>query len=430
MIERLLIALTVSCLVLSGARGADPKGRSTSGKFTVYCDDTALRGQVVGAAVQLKNDVLRMLGESDFTRFPISITLQRSSVPSAQRVELKLFEAPHGPAISIDVRFGDDPAAVNLQKHIVRAVLLEHIYRPRGIRGGETYVEPPWWVVDGIVEVLRRREHGVDPELFKRLLASSKLPPIEEFLSLRSDNLGRTARAIDGLYAMCLVQLLLDQPNGRANFSSLLRNWPDLHSHPEAVLRKEFPSLAENAAGLQKWWTLSLARFSATDRYQGLSVEETDNELSAALHLQIEVGKRGEKKAFEVAQFREYVKLRGCKAAMRNGRTALIALSSRANALFRPVIVEYEQIFAALERGKVRGVAQRLERIENYRQTVLHRIGEISDYLNWFEATQSGTRSHAFDGFLRTADSIAADEQRLRSSDPVAQYLDQLQQEL
>jgi hypothetical protein len=228
---------------------------------------------------------------------------------------------------------------------------------------------------------------------------------------------------------MCLVELLLEQPNGRANLDRLIRRWPELHADPIAALIKEFPGLGADTGALQKWWTLSVARFSAADRFRGLSAVETDKELAGVVTFECVVDKKGDKKQFAVQEFEAFVKLPGCKAAMIKAQGALVRLSTRANALFRPVVAEYERVFGMLARGKTKGLAQRIDNIAHYRHAVLHRVDQIADYLNWFEATQIGMRSDAFDGFLKTATQLSADEAKAKAADPVARYLDQLQDE-
>ena len=47
------------------------------------------------------------------------------------------------------------------------------------------------------------------------------------------------------------------------------------------ILPRDFPTLSD-AQTIQKWWTLTLARFSALNRYQGLTPEETDAQLTAS----------------------------------------------------------------------------------------------------------------------------------------------------
>ncbi len=119
----------------------------------------------------------------------------------------------------------------------------------------------------------------------------------------------------------------------------------------------------------------------------------------------------------------------GSKAAMTNLHTAILALSARGNALYAPILADYEHITALLARGKIRGIAEQLDQVERYREGATRRMSEIADYLNWYEATKMGTRSDAFDSFLKAANEISEEEARIRRNDPIGKYLDQLQEE-
>jgi di/tricarboxylate transporter len=112
---------------------------------------------------------------------------------------------------------------------------------------------------------------------------------------------------------------------------------------------------------------------------------------------------------------------------MQQLRSELMALSTRANAILRPVLEDYSKLAGQLARGNKQKVAERIAQIEQYRNSVLHRITDIADYLNWFEATQIGTRSGAFDSYLKAANEISLQDNR--RSGPIAEYMDQLQQE-
>jgi len=428
------LALVMVAVAAAGFRasGEYPKTRSVSSskQFIIYCDDDLVRGRVTGFVEEVKSGLLELLGEADRAKSPIIITLSRAATPAALPVRLHAFEGPDGSTIEIDVLIGDEPAAIQLQRYIVRALLLELAYRDRGgIKAGQRYAEAPWWLVEGSLQLLSRRGRGVESELFQRLVDTNRFPPLDQFLRMQDADPGTTALSIDEACAMCLVQLLIEQPNGRGNIGRLIRHWPDLHDDPGAALLKDFPGLGQDNGGLEKWWTLSLARFAATDRYRGLSAEQTDKELKALLEFEVVTNKKGDKEKFGVADFGGFVKLPGCRRTMEEAQAALIRLSARANAILRPVVAEYEKIFALLARRRTRGVAERIARIEHYRDTILHRMNEVADYLNWYEATQFGTRSNAFDGFLKTAAQLSNEEARSRLADPVANYLDQLQEE-
>ncbi|MHA3770924.1 hypothetical protein ACXR0O_05230 [Verrucomicrobiota bacterium sgz303538] len=431
-----LIGSVASCLLLGSTRPASAvdltqKSVSSSNQFAIYCPDSAVRARISSFADDVRRDVLALIGENNFrASVPnIVLTLDRAAAGNpAEPVTFGVYRVPGGFKVCIDVKIGDNPAAVNLQRHLVRAVLVEYAYRtkPEAIEDGIRYTEPPWWLVEGAIQISRRRDLGLDTDFFRRLIETNKLPPIEQFLVNKPAEFGQTAQAIDQACAMCLVQLLVEQPNGRSALASLLKHLPDSSGDPVAELAQEFPTLG-TGQNLQRWWTLNLARFSAADRYKGLSPEETDAQLSALIQFDLPIGKDGDARTYTLSQFDEFLKLPASRAALLRGQAGMVTLSTQANALYRPVIAEYEQIFALLARGKTRGIRERITKVERYRESVLRRTADIADYLNWFEATKMESRSDAFDGYLKVANELEAPVKR---NDPISQYLDEVAQEL
>ena len=429
--RHLLVVAAFAAVARVDAAPPDPAARSVSRyrQFVIYCPNDVLRRQAASLVEEVKTDVLELLGESDGRwKIPVVISLTPPAGRPRPPVILQMIATPEGAKIEIDAEIGSDLAAVNLRKQIVRALLLEFAYRDRAtVRGGEEYLEAPWWLIDGAIEIFRRRDIGVDSDLFRRLVENNKMPPIEQFLGLRAGGLGTTAEAIDSACAMGLVQLLIQQPNGRANLARLVRHWPDTGREPMAALAKDFPGLSDGGASLQKWWTLNLAHFAAADRYRGLSLEETDRQISALLEVELVTDKKGTKKKFAIGEYATFMKLPGAQAAMTARKKSVIALAVQASALLRPVLSDYDEIFTYLARGKTPRFTERLEELERYRATVLHRMDQIADYLNWYEATQFGTRTHAFDSYLKAANELSRNE--ARRSEPIARYLDLLEKE-
>lgn len=431
MIPRALVAAMVLLTALLPADALDLKERSdsASNQFSIYCEDRPLRMRVVSFVEEVKRDVLKMLGERDGWKVPIIIAIERASPARANEpaATVRLVETVVGFKVQIDVRIGRDPSAVNLQRQIVRALLLEYAYREVGVKGGSAFRDAPWWVIEGCVGLARQRDDGPNAAIFQQLLQTNKLPPLENFLSERPDELGPTVRALDRALAACLVQLLTSQPDGPAALARLVRAWPQSNGAPLALLKKEFPVIAADEPTLQKWWTLNLARFAAADRHRGLSVEETDRQLAPLLTLEIRTGKGTEKKTFDLADYENFLPLPGSRTVLSEHHAKLIALSTRANALFRPVLVDYEAAFSLLARGKTKGVSERLANVRKYRTAVLQRVNAIADYLNWYEATQLTGPNHDFDEYLKTAREIS--EQDRKQRDPIARYLDSLERE-
>lgn len=427
-----MAVLAVLLAALLPAAAIDPRHHSDSAskQFSVFCEDVPLRMRVVSFAEEVKRDVLQLLGERDAWKAPIVIAIEAKSTsrPGEPPAQVRLIESVTGFKIQIDVRIGEDPSEVNLQKQIVRAVLLEYSYRGTGVQGGTAFREAPWWVIEGAIQLVQQREVGVRTDIFKRLIKVNKLPPLDDFLTEKPDELGDTMRAVDNLLAACLLQLLTSQPGGRAALAGLVREWPESNGDPVALLKRKFPELAADEATLQKWWTLGLARFAAADRFQGMTAEETEKELALLLSMEMPTGKGGEKQTFAVGDFAKYIKLPASRPLLAERHTLIVALSTRAHVLYRPVLVDYEKAFALLARGKTGGVRELLANVEDYRASVLRRISAIADYLNWYEATQlGGGHSHAFDAYLKTAREIS--EQEKHYSDAVTRYLDEMELE-
>jgi len=428
---RVVIGLAWLALALPRADAVDPMPRSDSAskQFTVYCDDMRLRQRVVSFVEEVKSDVLNALGEKDRWKAPIvvSLKMQTPETVNASPATVRLVETPQGPKVTIDVIIGKDPAAVNLQKQVVRAVLLEYAYRGISVEGGMKVLESPWWVIEGIIQLAKTRDVGVDTEIYQTLVDNNKLPALEDVLPERAEGLGSAALALDQALALCLVRLLSDQQDGKLCLAKLVRDWPKSNGDPAAILKKEFPEIAANPQALQKWWTISLARFAASDRYKGFTVGETEKELAPLLKIEATADKKNEKKTFDLGDFAQYLKRPGMREVLAAKHSAIIALGSRANALYRPVIANYEAAFALLGKGKTNGVAEKIAAAEHTRGVVMRRMSEISDYMNWFEATQMGARSDTFDNYLKTANELSAQERK--QSDPISRYLDDLERE-
>src|SRR4030095_11276441 len=129
--------------------------------------------------------------------------------------------------IHVDARIGTNPADVHLQKHIIRAVMLDFLYRERPLKPGEPYVAAPTWFVCGVIENQRRKERGVNAGFFRTLVQTNKLPPIDNFLNGRGLDLGTAAAAFHSACAMVFVEMLVEQPEGKMRLAQLMKSWPD-----------------------------------------------------------------------------------------------------------------------------------------------------------------------------------------------------------
>jgi class 3 adenylate cyclase len=113
------------------------------------------------------------------------------------------------------------------------------------------------------------------------------------------------------------------------------------------------------------------------------------------------------------------------KVALTELARTLLLFTGQANPILRPIAREYQQIAALLARGKRRGIAKRLTRLQSTREKLAARMTEVDDYMNWFEATQLPAFSGLFADYLRAARQPQATGPR--RWDPISVYLDALE---
>jgi hypothetical protein len=420
-----LFALIPATGVFGDNFKASDRSVSASKEFVIYCSDLAMRLAVSSFSEQTKKGILGLLGQDDHWKIPVVITFLREdpAQPDRPASEVRLLSVDGGYKIEVNVSLGRDLAKANFQQQLVRAILLEMEYRdqPPG-REGRTYIDPPPWLVEGVTAYLHNRDSEVDVDVYKALLNSSHIPPVAEFLSQNTSGMSATSMKLYRACAASLLQLVVGLPNGHACLAAYVHDLPFGHNAPTADFMSHFPALGGSTESLEKWWTLSMARISASDRYKGLSLQETDQKLTALLKITIPTGKTGETKTFAIGEFKQFIKLPQARAVLTGTVFGLAGLQAQSNPLFRPILVEYQTIVADLQRGKTRRIADRLNNVARYRDLVLTRMDQIDDYMNWFEATQMATRSDSFDEYMRTANELSLESPK--RDDAINRYLD------
>ena len=407
---------------------------SNSGQFVIYCDDRDARGRIVGFAEEVKGQVLRVLREGDDWKFPIVITIEPEPDLKAKSVpaSITLVNTVAGPKVDVAVRIGDDPTQVFLQRNIVHALLLEMAYRDRPpVRGGERFDYPPWWLTEGLLQGIRVHAGMRDPDIFKSIVNTEKLPSLEKLITQPPVGLDTAAGTVDRASAFALTETLLRLPGGPANLGRFLRAWPDGARDPLTLLASHFPLLGQSPQSLAKWWTLQLAALGKSEDLRSLTPVEADTELTALLTLEISSGKPPRNEHFALRDFEKYAKLPGARAALRITQVKIVTLGAKSHILYRPILKEYEEVCGLLAAGKTSGIADRIARTERFRASILQRTEMITDYLNWYEATQTPGSTGQFDRYLRAVeDHEAKKRQTVTPVDPkIAEYLDSLEQD-
>jgi hypothetical protein len=416
----ILISLVFAVDVLEAALPAHTV--SPSREFVIYGGDATLRGSVSELAEQTKTNLLALLGRRDEWKTAVIINLQpqQANLPEIPSTDLRVSQTGFGAKLQLDLTVGQNLDGSLIERQLLRGILLEMIYRDEGdLAPGTTLVQPPDWLVEGALALTPGREREV---MVETLSATDKGKSLEEFLGQRFDLLDSAGRMLYRAYSMALVQLLLDE-GGRARLGRHIANLSHASNDPVADLKARFPRLRED---LEKKWRLAVARLGGHQTYQLLTFAESERRLDELLQIKISDASRNREpqKTADLGELARRKASRDEKAAVNQMSQALMLLIGTAHPVLRPVAREYQQITALLARGKRRGIANRLSHLDGTRKELAARMGEIDDYLNWFEATQMERESGAFNDYLKAANESQVSAPRRR--DPLSVYLDAL----
>jgi hypothetical protein len=417
--------LILSILAWQPLRAALPTHSvSPSRQFVIYGGDAALRGTISELSEQIKTNLLALLRQRDEWKTSVIINLQRhqANLPEIPPTHLRVSQTGFGVKLQLDLIVGQKVDGSLIERELLRAILLEMIYRDEGdLVPGSALVEPPQWLLEGVLALTPGRERE---SLVQALSTTDKRKSLDEFLGQRFDLLDSAGRILYRAYSVSLVQLLLEQGGGHAHLARYIASLSRASNNPVADLKAWFPRLRED---LDKKWRSMVAQRSEHQTYQLLTFAESERRLDELLQIRISHGARDRGRP-EMVNLSELARRKASpdeKAAADKMGQALLLLVGTAHPVIRPVSREYQQIAALLARGKRRGIAKRLLRLDVTRKQLASRMGEIDDYMNWFEATQMSSGSGNFTGYLKAVDQSQL--QTPRRHDPLSVYVDALE---
>ena len=427
--NRAAAAALCLCACALPAHAAPPqRSVSTSRQFIVYGADARLRGAICDLAERMKSSALALLAERDNWKTPIVINavLPEANRPDMPAAQLNLGQTGFGLKLQLELRIGGDINARDVERELLRAIFLEMIYRALpDVAAGTPYVQPPDWLLDATVVLSDEAQSAAIAQTLGTIIATNEITPLSDFLRQRRSLLESPSRAVYRAYSAALVAALVESPEGRPRLARFLAELPRAGNDPLADLQAHFPSLGSSPEKMQKSWTLSIARFAARERYRLLDCEETERQLAQTLRLELR-DKGGRTVTYSLEEFPAFLNSPGAASALIALRQQLLLLSARVNPLFQPVVTEYQRIAMQLARKKSRRVTERLAELRAMREHIRRRMSAITDYMNWFEATQSRSTSGVFAEYMKAAE-LALEDQQSRRHDPISVYLDALE---
>ena len=397
---------------------------SPSRQFIVFGADSVLRGAVSDAAERTKANLLALLRQRDNWTVPIVLNLQpqQANLPELAAAELRFSQTGFGLKLQLDVTFSQDLDVSLVERELLRAILLEMIYRKRPqLAAGTTFIEPPDWLIDGTLALAPGHDRG---QLVEALTATGNTPTLEKFLQQRPAILDSAGRVLYRAYSLALVQMLLEPKDGAARLAQYIGRLSDVSNDPLTDLKAQFPLLRSDA---EETWQSSLHQLRNFQAYQLLTFAESERRLGELLQVKASEANRPPKLT-SVAELAKRKPSANEKMALNNLSHELLVFVVQANPVLRPIAREYGEIAALLARGKRRGIVKRLSRLETTHKQLASRMSDIDDYMNWFEATQMKNGSGNFTDYLKAIDQSQPSISKRR--DPLTVYVDALEDQL
>src|SRR5437660_4450671 len=262
---------------------------SPSQQFVIYGADAALRGTISELAEQTKANLLVLLRQRDEWKTAIIINLQpqQANLPEIPPADLRVSQTGFGVKLQLDLTVGQNLDGSLIERQLLRAILLEMIYRHESdLAPGTILVGPPDWLVQGALALTPGRNRET---LIRALSITDKGKSLEEFLGQRLDLLDSAGRMLYRAYSVALVQLLLDEGGGRARLARYISNLSHGSNDRVADLKACFPQLRDD---VEKKWRSRVARLSEHQTYQLLSFAESEQRLDELIQIKISDGSR------------------------------------------------------------------------------------------------------------------------------------------
>lgn len=419
MLPAILLAASSPAQVVPDLLKPENRTVSNSRQFTVFGGTRDQRSGLVRRADELKQALQRELQDSDSWKTPILIILTPGDGVRLRQspVLVQVFDTEEaGKKIQVDIAPGTLADAAAVDRGILRALLLERSLRQQKFEG-DRFIEPPDWLSSALAVALGR-EATRDASLYASLLEAKTMPRLERFLHQNAATLRGRARDLHAAQSLALYNSLLELPDGRRKVVENLTLVQPARD-PMERFAQTWPDLANDPPKLARQWALAVARLSTPKKLEFLGSEDTGKKLQQILR-GIDASADGEASAEVLLALsrKEDGRFRLAQAAQETQQLAF-----RSNPLYAPLVEEYHLMLDNLARNRRRGFENRFYEAEDLRGALDDRTGEITDFMNWYQANASQAPLSAADVVI-----TPPPEKTPRRNDAVSRYLDSVEQ--
>ena len=392
---------------------------SDSRQFTAFGGTREERSTLLRRAEQLKAGLLRELQESDAWKTIVLMVLTPGDGVRLRQspVLLQVFDAGEaGRKIQIDFAPGSLSDAAAVDRGMMRALLLERALRKQKFEGGR-FVEPPDWLASALAAALGR-EASREAPLYAELLEARSMPKLDRFLRQNAATLRGRARDLHAAQSLALYQGLIELPEGRRRVIENL-TLAEPARDPQQRFAQTWPELVDDPARLARVWALAVARLSTPKKLEFLGAEETGKKLRQIIgELDSSVDGEPSPEVLLALSRKDQGQFRLAGAARE-----IQSLSFRSHPLYAPLVGEYFILIEDLSRKRRRGFAERFQDVQDLRASLDERSGEITDYINWYQANESQSEPVS-----DVVQSLPPAEPAARRNDAISRYLDSVEQ--
>ena len=404
---------------------------SRSNQFRITGGDSLVRGTVALIAEETKDELLKLTGEKDDWKVPVTIHLygKPGDPLPARTVILKLLVVEGVNELRLDAHLSRGIEQERFKRAITSALLYERALRKPPAGAAERVLVVPPWLSEGLREATAWHLNQSDRQLYAALFKRGGLFKIGELFAVTEqafEDMDAAMRAAFRVSSGALVMALLEQPQGKEGYRAFLTEVAAYEGEMPGLLRKHFPSLNLSETSLAKWWALQFASKGGLNLLTDIhTIQQTEATLTEALHLDFTTPE-GIVQQKNLAAWPELAALKEPErfAAVYLAQDALVRLSYRCFPSYRPLLTEYQGVLVAIAKNNTKDVAKRLAALEETRATMIARATRARDYLDWFEITRARETSGAFDDYLQLKERLKAKPHRRQ--DDLSDYLDRM----
>ncbi len=452
---RTLALLLLSCCCVLTAQPTDARitvqeRTSEVGERIVISGSTGkLRGELLRIAQRQREQLYALLGLADSSQ--------------QHQITVQLYGTPGDPAPAKLLRQGftivQGQISLNLAVHLAHGIheelleqaLVQLLLYEMGLRD-KTFTPDDAltlslrpWLVQGIREAMQWQDDRADRALYARLFQQQSIYPLDTLLA--EEQFNNDLEALDVAFRVssgALVMALMNQPQGKAGLTNLIKEAASYAGEPRNLLTKHFPKSTLSKNSLAKWWALQLASMSQAPAEELLTIAQSEAELQSALIVNIRDAD-GRAQSLPPARYLEltaYPKnAQQISVAQTYNRLAL--LQSRVFPSYRPIIGGYLDVLYKIidaPAKKRRGLlslfsrkrdtpaetaAQMLHALTAERQ-IISKLGErTTDYLNWYSLERPEQQGEQFQDYLKLKERLS--ETSSSDGGPISQYLDAIE---